>query len=264
MQYVEVNDLKMCCRIQGSGYPLVLIMGFTANMDWWDPELIESLSSKFTVLTFDNRGAGRTITPETGDFSCSMFADDTASLMNILGINKAHIFGFSMGGIIAQDLSIMHPRQVDRLVLGSTFCGGKQTVMPAPDVLKILMDSSGGVEEMYNRTLKLIFTPEFVETNPGFIKDFRKRYMESPASARNTKRQFIASMRADTYDHLDGIRSHTLVVTGARDLFIPPRNSHILTERIPGAKLIEYPDAGHCFMSQKRVEFTKDIIDFLG
>ncbi len=241
-----------------------MITGFTASMDWWDPEMVDYLSSKYRVLIFDNRGAGRTVTPETGDFSCEMFASDTASLMNELGIVKAHIFGFSMGGVIAQKLTLRYPGKTGKLILGGTFCGGKETVMPSPEVLKILMDSSGGIEGIFSRTQKLMFTEEFIKSNPGFIKDFRKRYMSAPISARNTRRQFIASMKTDTFEDLPGIKSPVLVVTGGKDILIPPRNSHILAGRIPGAKLIEYPDAGHSFMSSDSKKFIKDMVEFLG
>lgn len=105
MQFIEAGDLNICYELKGSGYPLVMIMGFSANMDWWDPEFIDALALKYRVLVFDNRGAGRTVTPVEGDFSLEMFADDTAMLMEKLGIERAHVFGFSMGGIIAQSLA---------------------------------------------------------------------------------------------------------------------------------------------------------------
>ena len=86
MKQITVRDLKICCESVGYGYPIVLIMGLTANMDWWDPELVDALSQKYRVLMFDNRGAGRTITPDDGEFTCEMFADDTAALMDTKGI----------------------------------------------------------------------------------------------------------------------------------------------------------------------------------
>ena len=263
MEYIEVGDIKICYQIKGEGYPIVLIMGFTGDMDWWDPELINSLSKKYRVLIFDNRGAGRTITPQEGEFTCEMFADDTASLMNNLDIVRAHIFGFSMGGVIAQTLALRHPDKVNKLVLGGTFCGGKETVMPDPWVTKLLMDSSGGIEGKFSRTLQLLFTPEFLEKNPEYVENFKKRYMTAPISPHNTRRQFIAGIKQETCPNIHEIKSPVLVVAGADDILIPPRNSRIIAERIPGAKLIKYEGAGHCFMTPKRKEFLKDLMAFL-
>ena len=263
MKYINVNDLNICYELQGTGYPLVLIMGFTASMDWWDRELIDALADKYTVLMFDNRGAGRTGTPDEGNFSIEMFADDTAALMDALSIHRAHVFGFSMGGIIAQALTLRHPEKVNKLVLGGTFCGGKETVMAEPEVSKKLMDASGGIEGSFSRTLELMFPPEFIEANPDFSENFKKRYMAAPVSPLNSRRQLIASMKLGTYPMLPEIKSPALVATGAEDILIPPKNSRILAERIPSAELVEYKGAGHCFMSPKREEFLKDIIEFL-
>jgi pimeloyl-ACP methyl ester carboxylesterase len=263
MNYINVNDLKICYRLKGEGYPIVLIMGFTASMEWWDHEFIDALAEKYSVLVFDNRGAGRTVTPEEGDFSINMFADDTAALMEALSIKKAHVFGFSMGGIIAQALTLRYPDRVNKLVLGGTFCGGKETVMADPVVLKKLMDADGGIEGSFSRTLELMFPDEFIQANPAFSENFRERYMATPVSSHNARRQLVASMKLGTYPDLPGIKSSTLVVTGAEDILIPPQNSRILAERIPHAELIEYEGAGHCFMSPKREEFLKDIFEFL-
>jgi pimeloyl-ACP methyl ester carboxylesterase len=263
MDYINVNDLKICYSLKGEGYPIVLIMGFTAGMDWWDSELIDALAEKYSVLIFDNRGAGRTVTPADGDFSINMFADDTAALMDALSLEKAHVFGFSMGGIIAQALTLRYPDKVNKLVLGGTCCGGKETLLADPAVIKKLMDADGGIEGSFSRTLELMFPEEFISANSGFSKDFRERYMAAPVSGHNARRQLAAIMKRGTYPDLPGIKSSTLVVTGTEDILIPPQNSHILAERIPHAELIEYEGAGHCFMSPKREEFLKDIFEFL-
>ena len=264
MQFIEAGDLKICYEIKGSGYPLVLIMGFSAGMDWWDSELIDALSGKYRVLAFDNRGAGQTVTPDEGDFSIEMFADDTALLMDKLGIDRAHVFGFSMGGIIAQALTLKHPEKVNRLILGGTFCGGKETIMPDEHAAKMLMDTSGGIEGAFGRALELMFPWEFLASNPGYADNFRKRFMAAPVTAHNARRQLVASMKLGTYPRLPEVKAPTLVVPGTDDILISPRNSRLIAERIPGAKLIEYSGAGHCFMSPAREQFISDLLEFLG
>ncbi len=96
MNKVRCNDIEICYEAQGKGFPLVMIMGLGASMDWWDQKLIEGTSRNYQTVIFDNRGAGRTDAPSI-DYSIKMFADDTAELMNQLMITKAHILGYSMG-----------------------------------------------------------------------------------------------------------------------------------------------------------------------
>jgi pimeloyl-ACP methyl ester carboxylesterase len=264
MKYAQVGDLNMCYELRGDGPPLVLIMGLTANMDWWDPETLDALYERYRVLVFDNRGAGRTETPETGDFSCAQMADDTAGLMEALGIERAHVVGVSMGGMIAQELALSHPDKVDRLVLCVTFCGGKHTVYATQEVLQTMADTSGTADDMIRRILSIMFPAEWLEANKDHFDDFRERYLRAPCTPHNTVRQFMGTTKLDTYDRLPSIAAPTLVMCGAEDVLIPPVNSRTIAGRIPGAKLIEYPGSGHAFQSQLREEFVRDLTDFLG
>lgn len=262
MKFIKAGDLQVCYELKGSGYPLVMIMGFSGNMDWWDVEFIEALAAEYRVLVFDNRGAGRTVTPPEGDFTLDMFAADTALLMDRLGIDRANVFGFSMGGIIAQALALRNPEKVNRLVLAGTFCGGRETVMPSTEVSKMLMDTGGGIEGMCARTLRLMFPERFIAENPGFAAGFITRCKSAPITAHNAGRQLVASMKTGTWQRLPEIKIPVLVATGTEDILISPENSRILAGRIPGAELVEYADSGHCFMSTAREKCLKDIIDF--
>jgi pimeloyl-ACP methyl ester carboxylesterase len=237
-------------------------MGFTANMDWWDPELVNALSKKYRLLMFDNRGAGRTVTPAYGEFTCEMFADDTVALMDAKGIKRANILSMSMGGLIAQELALKYPGRVNNLVLGCTFCGGTHMIQARPEVMLILMDQSGGLDGRFDRMLKLMFTENFLEANPDFAERLKERYLRAPISDANSLRQFIACAISDTYERLSEIKNPTLVATGTDDPLIPPQNSRMLAQRIPGAKLIEYKGSSHGFMSQARDAFIKDLLNF--
>ena len=263
MEQITVRDLKICCESVGDGYPIVIIMGLTANMDWWDPELVDALSRKYRVLMFDNRGAGRTITPDDGEFTCEMFADDTAALMDTKGILRTNILSMSMGGLIAQELALKYPERVNNLVLGCTFCGGQHMVQASDEVMQILMDRSGGLDGLFDRMLKLMFTENFLDANPDFVKRLKERYLRAPISVANSLRQFMACAKSDTYERLPEIKNPTLVATGTDDPLIPPQNSRMLAQRIPGAKLIEFKGSSHGFMSQARDTFIKDLLDFL-
>ena len=263
MEQIAVRDLKICCESVGNGYPIVLIHGANANMDWWDPELVDALSRKYRVLKFDNRGAGRTITPDEGEFTCEMFADDTVALMDAKGIKRANILSKSMGGSIAQELVLKYPERVNNLVLGCTFFGGQHMIRPSNEAMQIFMDRSGGLDGLFDRLIKLMFTKNFVDANPEFVKNFKERYVRAPISDTNSIRQLMAMAKLDTHERLPQIKNPTLVATGTDDIMIPPQNSRILAECIPGAKLIEYKDCGHFFMSQARNTFIKDLLDFI-
>src|SRR5207245_2584476 len=118
MPYIKVNDIQIYYEIHGDGEPLVLIVGLGTDISEWDG-IIRWLAEKYQVLAFDNRGAGRTDKPDI-PYSIEMMADDTAGLMQTLGIEQAHILGVSMGGRIALALSLRHAECVKKLVLVST------------------------------------------------------------------------------------------------------------------------------------------------
>jgi len=114
MPKVKVDDIQIYYEVHGKGFPLIMIMGLGGNADWWDPRLIQALSKEFKLIMFDNRGAGRTDISER-KYSVKMFAEDAAGIMDALGISEAHVLGISMGGMIAQELVLNHPKKVDSL-----------------------------------------------------------------------------------------------------------------------------------------------------
>ena len=128
MSKAKVNDINMYYDVQGDGFRLVMIMGILGNANCWDPRMMPVLSDKFKVITFDNRGAGRTDVSDK-EFSMRLFAEDTVGLMDMLNIPKAHVLGISMGGMIAQELALNYPERVEKLILSSTLCGGPHSIL---------------------------------------------------------------------------------------------------------------------------------------
>ncbi len=128
MSKAKINDISIYYDVQGDGFPLVMVMGFLGNADCWDPRMLPALSAKFKVITFDNRGAGRTDVSDK-EFSIRLFAEDTVGLMDVLNVPKAHVLGESMGGMIAQELALNYPERVEKLILASTFCGGPHSML---------------------------------------------------------------------------------------------------------------------------------------
>ena len=260
---VTVGDIDIHYRVMGEGKPLVMIMGLTANMDTWEPALLERLAGSYRVLVFDNRGAGRNSAPP-GTFSISQFADDTAGLMDALGMGRAFVLGESMGGMIAQEVALRHPEKVEKLVLCCTFCGGEQAIFPGPEVLEVLTDRGGTPEEIVRRGLEIVFPDEWVESNPEQVEDFVRRALLYPICEENALRQGEAIFGFSTHDRLPGIDCPVLVACGTDDVLIPPENSTILADRFPDARLVEFPGGGHGFAAQFHEEFASKLSEFLG
>jgi len=259
----KVGDIKIYYETHGKGPPLVMIMGLSANKDWWHPHLIEQFSKHFKTLIFDNRGAGRTDKPAM-DYSIKMFADDTLGLMDALGIKKAHILGVSMGGVIGQEIALSYPQRVDKLVLVSTTCGGPKAVPPPPETLQVMLNRGEMTDEQRMRTtVNLLYPEEFRKKNPEIIEEALRRLMIAPIPLDAYMRQLTAASQFDSYDRLPKIKAPTIVLTGKKDVLLPWGNSKILAERIPGAKLVTFEDSGHGMCSQNAEEFAKEVIKFL-
>ena len=136
LEKVHVGDIDVAYKMFGKGDPILLIQGVGGSMDSWEPAILKELSSNHTVIIFDNRGVKNT-TIGTKQFSIQQFANDTVGLLDALKIQKADVLGFSMGSLIAQQLSLTHPEKVNRLLLIGSTCGGKESIPMSPEVLKL-------------------------------------------------------------------------------------------------------------------------------
>jgi pimeloyl-ACP methyl ester carboxylesterase len=260
---VKVGDINIYYEIHGEGYPLVMIMGLSANKDWWHPYLIEQFSKNFKTVIFDNRGAGRTDKPKI-EYSIKMFADDTVGLMDALGIKKAHILGVSMGGMIGQEIALSYPKRVNKLVLVSTSCGGPKSVPVPPETLKAMLSRGEMTDEERMRiTVELLYPEEYRKSNPEIMEETFRRLMIAPIPIDAYMRQLTAASKFDSYDKLPKIKAPTIVLAGKKDVLLPWENSKILAERIPGAKLVTFEESGHGMISQNAEKFAQAVIEFL-
>lgn len=246
MPKAEVGGLAIHYEESGEGFPLLLIMGLGANLDWWDPRLVEGLARDFRVIRFDNRGTGRSDDSKEG-FTMRTLADDTAGLLDALGIARAHVLGISMGGMIAQELVLAHPEKIGRLVLCSTHCGGSHAVRPSPEALGILAHIAAAPpnEETAQLTVQLCFTKEFVMEDPAAVDAWLRAIRKVPTSRGTLLRQLGGIATFDTYDRLPALKVRTLVVHGERDILIPPENGSILEKAIPGSRLALFEHSAH-------------------
>jgi len=151
----------MYYEIHGEGFPYVMIMAMAGDINWWTPEIIEASSQNYKTIIFDNRGTGQT-DESAMDYSIKMFADDTVGLMDALNIEKAHIFGACMGGMIAQEIALTYPDRVEKLILGCTHCGGSKQVPPSNKILRKMMNPRKMKPDDF---IPLCFTEDFIKNN---------------------------------------------------------------------------------------------------
>lgn len=262
MPVVQVNGISMYYEIHGEGSPLVLIMGLRRNLEWWYCQIPE-LAKQFRVIAFDNRGAGRSDKPDM-EYSIRLFAEDTACLMDALGLPDAHVLGVSMGGYIAQELAIHHPGKVKSLILGCTSCGGKRAVLMSGERVKKFTANEGLTPaEILRKDMDIYFSDAFVARHPDKIQDFidiSLRYYQ-PADA--FLRQFAACQRHDTGNRLSGIRAPVLLATGDDDPLVPFQNSLILKKLLPDSALAFFPHCRHAFFIEESVKFNRMVIEFI-
>ena len=169
-----------------------------------------------------------------------------------------------MGGMIAQEFALRHAPHTHTLTLGCTTAGGAHSVPPPPESLKILTAPREGVspEDVIRRGWPLGYTPEYIANHRTDLEATIPRLLKHPTPPFAFQRQLEGTYTLQTWERLPQIKAPTLVITGAKDVLIPAKNSELLASRIPGAKLHLIPNAGHAFMSEGREEFARVFVPF--
>ncbi|MGW6445859.1 alpha/beta fold hydrolase [Lentzea sp. NPDC055074] len=252
MPHARASDgTRLFYSVEGSGPPLLLIAGQANSSKWWS-QVREDFSARFTTIVTDHRGTGSSDKPDV-PYSTRMFAGDSVAVLADAGIDRAHVYGTSMGGRIAQWIAAEHGDRVDRLVLGCTSPGGAHGVERSPEVRKSLAQ----VDAMKARRAleALMYTPAY----KGPYNTLGDPQM--PPYAR--KRHLFASAEHDAWDALESITAPTLVVHGTEDVFNPTANAPLITERIPNAKMHLIEGARHGYFEEFRAEASPLVVDFL-
>ena len=265
MATVKVGDINIYYEVHGEGEPLLLIMGYGANSRWWDPQ-IPVFSQEYQVIAFDNRGTGQSDKPDI-PYTMEMMEEDTVGLLEAIGINAAHVFGVSMGGMIAQEFALRYPHKVMSLILACTTPGGRNAVMPDEEAMTFLFDMGRmkdmTLEEQARELLPFLFTKEFIDKSPKLIDELIAGILEYVTPLHGYQRQGEAIMRFNAYERLPEIKAPTLVMAGTADRLIPVENSRIIASRIPGAELVIFENMGHGFLGEVLEEANKAVLDFL-
>ncbi len=262
MPCTDAPGFRMEYKTHGRGAPLLLINGLGSDRSEWLHQL-PAFSRRFRVITFDNRGAGGSDTPP-GPYTTAQMADDAAALLGHLGVERAHVLGVSLGGMVAQELALRHPDRVRRLVLACTAPGGEGSLRPAPEVLKLFVLSPGtDLEEGIRRVVPLLYSERYRRDCPREIEEFVRRRLAMPVSAQSNAWQLAAAMSHAAWDRLGAIGIPTLVITGDGDMVVPPENSRRIAHRIPGAKLVVLPEAPHRLFAENAEAFNREVLSFL-
>jgi 3-oxoadipate enol-lactonase len=266
MPITKVGDVHLYYEDQGQGDVLVLIPGITCDSTYWFRQ-IPVFSKEYRVIAIDNRGVGRSDKPEI-PYTMEMMTADIAGLLDIINIDTAHVFGHSMGGMIAQHFALDYPKRVQTLILGATTCGGPHWIQGTlaesfqqfldPDHLGKLSP-----EEILLEALTFEFTLEFIDNNPDLIKQHFTEKTKYPAPPHTSAIQGQAVAGHNTYEHLPEIKVPTLVIAGDADGLISPENSRLLASRIPNAELVVLKNVAHSFHIEAAEEANKIVLGFL-
>jgi len=265
MPLIKAGNINLNYETYGDGEPLLLIMGFGMSGAAWIPAL--PFLNGFKCIYFDNRGTGLSDKPE-GIYTIEAMADDASSLMRALGIEKAKVFGVSMGGMIAQELTLRHPEQVAKVVLGCTMAGGPSAKMAAPEVLQKLMTGSrimaANPDQAFDLLLPVLMPPEFIAEHPE-IKTMLVAGMKTlPLTPPETvDRAFAGILQFNAYDRLGQIKCPVLIVHGDKDVLVLPENAMLIKSKIPHAELYMIPGAGHAFQAADPLGVHQKIVAWL-
>ncbi len=261
MPAVETGDIVTYYEEAGSGEPLVLICGLSQDLQVWRFQVPE-LSKSFRVISYDNRGAGRTSAPDQ-PYSIAGMADDLATLLDKLQVESAHVLGVSMGGIIAQALALAHPKRVRKLILVSTLARPDGYFRLAIRNWMNIRRSDMPFEQICRFVSRWPYSPAFYDDEPLYEK-FVQMIATNPYAqkAHAFLRQADALLAHNVGDAARGIRAQTLVLAGTHDNLVPPYHSEHLANLIKGSTLRILKGA-HFGLAEFPDEYNREVLAFL-
>jgi pimeloyl-ACP methyl ester carboxylesterase len=265
MPRIAAGDIQINCESYGQGEPLLLIMGFGLPGIAWLPVL--PFLPGFRCIYFDNRGTGNSDKPE-GPYTIAEMADDASNLLTALGIGKAKVYGISMGGMIAQELVLLHPERVERVVLGCTMAGGSTAVLASEEVYQKMNEAfvtmPANPERALDIMMPLLFPPAFILKHPELkammLAGFKMAPPTPPESIEWTR---AAIVNFDPYERLPQIKCPVMIVHGDQDVLVPPENAALIKTHIPHAETFMIPEAGHSYGAADPVGIHQRIVSWL-
>lgn len=248
-----VDGALLAWESRGQGDPLLLVAGYGCTMDTWPPAMVEALAAGRRVIVYDHRGIGGSTAG--GEPSVTRMAADAAGLLKALGLEWADVMGWSMGGMVAQEMALDHPRRVRKLVLYATD-------YDVADVLRLFSDPAGRPPDSAARRLTRLFPAAWLAVHPGFARTLPRP--AEPPDRQALGRQYRAIRDwPGTWERLPRLTAPALVVVGSQDEVTPPAKSVKLAGRIPGAWLARFAGGGHGLMYQAPREMARLVECFL-
>jgi 3-oxoadipate enol-lactonase len=241
MSFVDRKDAQIWWEAEGSGPPVLLIPGLGASSDIWY-RLLPVLTARYRAIRLDNRGTGRTGVPP-GPYPVELMADDAAAVLDAAGETSAHVIGASLGGLIAQELTLAHPGKVRSLVLACTNPGGPEAVH-TEDRQQLMSGGEPPPREQIDEDIKM-----------------RMRHPTTPQGRQNQVAGILAY--AGSYRRLGQVDVPTLIMHGTADRLADPRNAKVLARGIPHARLELLEGAGHILITDEPQRSAELILGFL-
>jgi pimeloyl-ACP methyl ester carboxylesterase len=262
MKFALSGDVRIAYEERGDGPPLLLVHGLGYDHHGWGPQPA-LLAGDFRLLLVDNRGVGESDAPE-GPYSVAELAADAVAVLEAARVERAHVVGVSLGGFVAQELAISHADRVDRLVLLSTSPGGpNQHPMPARTVAAFSAYQRLEREAALRLGVENSCGDRAVRDRPDLVDEVYAYRLERAPPIEPWRAQWIAGAEFDAFDRIPEITAPTLALTGGGDVVIDPRNSELLAERIPGARLQVAPDRGHLLFWEEPELVARAVREFL-
>jgi 3-oxoadipate enol-lactonase len=259
MAFVENQGMRIYWDEQGRGEPVLLIMGLAYTSHMWYRSR-PTLSARYRTVALDNRGVGRSDAP-TGPYSMASMASDAARVLDAAEIERAHVFGVSMGGMIAQEFALHYPTRVRSLILGCTAAGGPTAVRAEREATDMLMARAQmTAEQAAAAAIPFIYDAATSRERIDQDTEIRRPWFPRPEA-------YAAQLQGvfgwESYPRLSAIRAPTLVIHGESDRLVPPANARLIAARIPGARLVLIPHAGHIFLTDQTEAAHRAILGFL-
>jgi 3-oxoadipate enol-lactonase len=252
--------VKIAWERHGSGPPLLLVHGLGYARWGWEP-VVEPLARSFDVILFDNRGIGESDAPP-GPYTAAEMAGDALQVLDEAGVERAHVLGTSLGGMIAQELALARPERVDRLVLACTTPGGERAYPLPEGTLRLMAEAPSLPREVALR--------RFVENAlaPGAPEELVERIYAHRVNGKvqtteGWQAQAAAGTTFDAFDRLHQIAAPTLVLHGLDDAVVDPRNATILAALIPDVRVELFAAGGHLFFWEQPERFVEVVTEFL-
>jgi pimeloyl-ACP methyl ester carboxylesterase len=262
---INCNGQDIYYEIHGEGPPLILIMGIGYDATLWSLHQVPVLSQEFKVIVFDNRDSGRS-SQATDSYAIEDMADDVAGLMDGLQIEKAHVLGISMGGMIALEFALRYPDRLDKLILTGTGGAAGSAMFDPITVMNFVKQHDAEGMTFASQQFLWLFSSDFLRNHQAVEETLAMLASNpNPVSPDAFARQSAAYVQHDALDRIGKINASTLVITGEKDRLTPPWIGRELAEAIPGATfhLVEGPGSSHVLPLERPEEFNRIALSFL-